>query len=320
MNTINFHIAYLLTKHECVIIPGIGAFVVSPVEKSKIKETGLLCPPARPLGFNPEIKHNDGLLANSISQKENIAYKEACLRIQHYTDYLNDRLKEQKTIQMQWVGKLALSAKRKIIFAPSIYLSCNASHFGLNNFYLPTLDELDRNTEPVYEKKRKREPACNPVNRNIFRRSSPAAAAVLALFLVSTPLNRQQQPVAHLQQAGFLPVSTKAAGALSTAEETATIPYAAPPAVQPVAQPAENETPNTYRYHIIIASLPNEKSAKARLEELRKDFPEAVFVHSDRNKYRIAIHQFEDKKAAIAFLKKFRTTYPKHADAWMLTQ
>jgi nucleoid DNA-binding protein len=318
MQNINFHIAYLLTKHECVIIPGFGAFVASAVEKSKIKETGLLCPPIQPLGFNPEIKHNDGLLANSISKEENISYKEACLRIQEYVDYLNNRLNEQKTIQIQWVGKLALSAKRKIIFAPSLYLSCNASHFGLSNFYLPTLKELEGSAEPVYEKKEKQDLIYIPLSRNIAWWAGSIAAAILALFVVSTPLN--EHSTAHLQQAGFLPVSTKTVETSRTVEES-TVTYQSSPVVPKVSPPDEVKKSEVRRYyHIIIASLPAENSAKDKLSELqRKSFPNASLV-SAKNRYRIAVNKFENKSEAEAFLKKFRAEHPEHADAWLLSQ
>jgi nucleoid DNA-binding protein len=316
MKNLNFHIAYLLTKHECVIIPGFGAFVASAVEKSKIKETGLLCPPVQPLGFNPEIKHNDGLLANSISKKEDISYKEACLRIRQYVDYLNNRLEEQKTIQIQWVGKLALSAKRKIIFAPSLYLSCNASHFGLSNFYLPTLKELEGNLDSVFEKKEKKDLIYVPVNKNMSWWTGSVAAAVLALFVISTPLN--EHSTVHLQQASFLPVSTKISETPSEIKETTTLTYH--PSIPPKeVQQGKVKNSNVRYYHIVIASLPTENSAKEKLKELQKKFPEAVII-SAKNRRRISINKFENEKTAEAFLKKFRAEHPGYADAWILSQ
>lgn len=318
MKNINFHITYLLTKHECVIVPGFGAFVASIVEKSKIRETGLLCPPIQPLGFNPEIKHNDGLLANAISKKENISYKEACLRIQQYVDYLNNRLKEQKTIQIHWVGKLALSAKRKIIFAPSLYLSCNARHFGLSNFYLPTLKELEGNLESMFEKKAEKAPVYIPMNKNISWWAGSVAVAVLALFVVSTPLNKHS--VTHLQQASFLPVSIQTIEIPSATSEITEI-YRPASVTRKAPQPEEAKNPNVRRYHIVIASLPNENSAKKKLKELQSEFPEATIVNSkNKDRHRISINKFEDKKEAETFLKKFRAEHPKHADAWVLNQ
>ena len=68
MQGISFHIAYLLTQHEYVIVPGLGAFVVSLPEKDKTSRWGILSPPVYSLEFDQELKHDDGLLANSIEE------------------------------------------------------------------------------------------------------------------------------------------------------------------------------------------------------------------------------------------------------------
>jgi nucleoid DNA-binding protein len=209
MQNMNFPIAYLLTKHECVIIPGFGAFVASGFEKGLAKEVGLLCTPAQSLGFNPEIKHNDGLLASFVSKSENISYKEACLKIQQYTDYLNSQLSAQRTVHIQWVGRLSLSVEQKIIFTPSYRLSCNADNFGLSNFYMPPVKDIEKYHSRIsaLEEQKEKDLIYIPVNRQIIRWAGSVAAAILALFLVCTPLNESSTD--RLQQAGFVPVLTK---------------------------------------------------------------------------------------------------------------
>jgi nucleoid DNA-binding protein len=210
VQNINFHIAYLLTKHECVIIPGFGAFIVSETE-SKNTQAGLLCVPVHSLCFNSEIKHNDGILASFISKNENSSYKEACLRVRQYADYLNSQLSAGRPVHIQRVGRLSLSAEQKISFIPARYLSCNADSFGLSNFYISPLRDVERYYGiPALEKrkKRKKDLIYIPVDRQIARWAGSIAAAVLALFLISTPLN--EYSTGNLQQAGFfsLPVKT----------------------------------------------------------------------------------------------------------------
>ncbi|MDR2085544.1 MAG: hypothetical protein LBP72_00005, partial [Dysgonamonadaceae bacterium] len=104
MKNLNFYIAYLLTKHECVIIPGFGAFVVFAVCASKKEIEGVLCPPAQSLGFNPEIKHNDGLLTHFVSEMETISYKEADRFIKQYVNQLNEQLIAAKNVAVKWIG------------------------------------------------------------------------------------------------------------------------------------------------------------------------------------------------------------------------
>jgi nucleoid DNA-binding protein len=319
----NFYIAYLLTKHECVIIPGLGAFVVSKIEQNKKIEETLLCPPAYQLGFNPEIKHNDGLLANTIAKGKEISYKESCLQIQQYVDFLYKRLIEQRKIQLPWVGNLSLSPEGKIVFTPSIQLSCNAGYFGLTNFYMPTLQELEDSIErPVLKSNKENELLLIPINRKMVRWTASVAAAVLALFLVATPLNRHA--AISCQQAAFIPIQHK------TTEVPLEVPINEPIAIAdlPVEEiniPQEELIQEiivqpTHYYYIVVASLPTRNSAEKMVKDFQQtEFPQADVV-SAGDKHRIYVNKFEHKKEAELFLNAFRNEYPNHSAAWLLSQ
>ncbi|MDR0864701.1 MAG: hypothetical protein LBO74_07190 [Candidatus Symbiothrix sp.] len=288
----NFHIAYLLTKHECVIIPDFGAFIASGSGEERIKEVKLLCAPAQSLGFNPAIKHNDGLLANFISTNENSSYTEAGLKIQRYVDALNNQLVAGRTIHIQWVGRLSLSAERKIIFTPSHQLSCNAGNFGFCNFYIPTIREVEKYHTRISRSKKKKENHLIyiPVNKQMVRWAGSAAAAILAMFVVSTPVN--EHATTQLQQTSFFPVATKPV-------ETAPLPVA----------PKE--------HYIIIANSPSIHFAKKDLEELRKrGFPTAEILETG-SKILIYVDKFDNRPDAEVFLRKFKADHPQHTDAWM---
>jgi hypothetical protein len=113
MQNIPFHIAYLLLRHECVIVPGLGAFVASPSDREKTKRWGILSPPEFFLGFNPEIKHNDGLLANSVAKEKKCSYKEANLLIDQYVTDVLQALDEGKEVRIPWVGSLHSEENKK---------------------------------------------------------------------------------------------------------------------------------------------------------------------------------------------------------------
>jgi nucleoid DNA-binding protein len=310
MQRIPIHIAYLLTKHECVIIPGLGAFIASEREVNRSKQEGIFCPPANFLGFNPDIRHNDGLLANSLAKGSTISYKEACLQIHHYVDQVNQRLENHQNIQIPWVGRLELSAGHKIIFTPVPLMSCNAGHFGLYPFYLPALSELEEShQQPVIS-----DVIYIPVNRQIIRRIGSVAAAALALFLVSTPLTDQSQSYPQLATMISIPAVTPAENRM--VEEVAVVNTEEPASVRP-----EEVIPaNSRYYYIVIAGRPTEKSAKEQVTEYQKTgFPTAAII-SAGTKHRIYIDKFADKRKAEMFLDKFRAEHPEYQDAWLLSQ
>lgn len=59
------HIEYLMTRHDCVTVPGWGAFIAnySIAEYDAVHE--VFTRPCRTIGFNASVSHNDGLLVQS---------------------------------------------------------------------------------------------------------------------------------------------------------------------------------------------------------------------------------------------------------------
>ena len=323
MQNIDFQLAYLLTKHECVIIPDFGAFVVSSAVALKREETGIFCPPIQTLGFNPNIKHNDGLLANSLSLEKNISYKEATFLLKDYVSHLNDQLYKSKELNIRWVGSLSLLGEGKIIFIPSSRLSCNALNFGLSNFYLPCLRELELLEKVAVEKKEESEVITISLNKRTFTWASSVAATVLALFLASTPLNNHYKQNTQSASLFSIPVNKieieKEVEVEVVPLDTVVIPDVVN--VPEVKQIAEEEVKlNTRNYYIVVASLPTKDLAEKKLF----DFQEAGFVDativSKGDKHRICVNKFDQKKEAEFYLKEFRQNNPKYATAWLLSQ
>jgi hypothetical protein len=316
MKNLNFYIAYLLTKHECVIIPDFGAFVVFSIFAAKKKIEGVLCPPVQSLGFNPEIRHNDGLLTHFLSERENISYKEADRFIKQYVNHLNEQLGTFKTITIKWIGDLSISSDSKIIFTPNTYLSCNAVNFGFNNFYLPQLKELELFRETVEKEEKDAGLITISVNRKILTRTASIAAAVLALFLIPTPLNNNSQ---YVSNASFFPVYRIAGieNENEIKEELQSIDLITSGNVEIKVTEYANNQDNKHHYYIIIASLPTKEQAGQALAEFKQTgFPEAEII-STGGRYRIYIKNFTVKVDAESFLTSFRRNNPKYADAWL---
>ena len=157
VQSIPFHINYLLTQHDCVIVPGLGAFVISLSDKEITKRWGILSPSVFSLRFNSELKQSDGLLANSIAKEEKSSYPEAGLLIEKYVNDVLQSLNEGKEVKIQWVGSLYLRDD-KILFHPARTLSCNASNYGLASISMPGVKELQQkqtNIAPPKKKKKK---------------------------------------------------------------------------------------------------------------------------------------------------------------------
>ena len=68
------HIEYLIARHDCVVVPGWGAFIAQ-YEASSVSALGRWQNPGRQISFNSALSYNDGLLASSIMQREQCAYE-----------------------------------------------------------------------------------------------------------------------------------------------------------------------------------------------------------------------------------------------------
>ena len=229
MQSIPFYIAYLLTRHESVVVPDFGAFVVFQSDKEKNK-WGVLSPPENLLEFYSEIKHNDGLLSYSIAKVEKCSTEEAEFMISRYVSSMLQTLNQGKAVDIPWVGRLYFD-ENIILFQPDKVLSCNALNYGLISFSMPCLTELmpvmppDNEQDSIIEvkedeefkaKEEQKPPVLQtpqgkqkepnkvipvkkedknieifniPVSRKIIIYASAIAAALLAIFFMPTPLS-----------------------------------------------------------------------------------------------------------------------------------
>ena len=71
--TIDTYISELLFLHDCVIIPEFGGFVGNNKSAVLNKNTNTIYPPSKKILFNKNLRTNDGLLINHISNSEVIS-------------------------------------------------------------------------------------------------------------------------------------------------------------------------------------------------------------------------------------------------------
>ena len=81
------HIFELLKHHDCVIITGLGGFILNYRNAYINKITNQIHPPSKEVSFNKNLCKNDGLLANHLTSVENLSYDEACLEIMRFFSF-----------------------------------------------------------------------------------------------------------------------------------------------------------------------------------------------------------------------------------------
>ncbi|MDE5850810.1 MAG: hypothetical protein K2H38_11765 [Muribaculaceae bacterium] len=118
MDLLPLHIEYLLTRHDCVIVPQLGAFIATEREAYIDFETGMICPRRREISFNGSVVTDDGLLSHSIARREGLPYEDARRLVSHLAGKLSDDLREEGEVSMGMIGKLVIDEEGLINFMP----------------------------------------------------------------------------------------------------------------------------------------------------------------------------------------------------------
>ena len=71
------HIEALLLENDCVIVPNFGGFVAHYAPATYVKEENLFLPPTRIIGFNSQLKLNDGVLVQSYMSAHDTSFADA---------------------------------------------------------------------------------------------------------------------------------------------------------------------------------------------------------------------------------------------------
>ncbi len=309
MNEIALHIDFLLHTHDCIIVPGLGGFVVN---ETGVEKNGLwgLDAPSLELIFNSKLTYNDGLLAESLMKTNNISFAQATKQIESASQELKSRLMKREEVEWDNLGIFKTNKENNIIFLPNkSYV--RPQFFGLSNARLKpaalavTSSNNNGNAIPV---------------RYIMRYVSTAIAVAILFFLVvvsynsTSPVSQQAEIVSKPLIFGNNPSRTNT-----------------PKASQPSTVAAINNSPSseanntvtpgqssTKKYYIVVGVYEVRDVAENTLSKLKKqgfvnasmiERPTRLDVYSD---------SFSSREEAQAYLIKFHADNASYRDAWIL--
>ena len=133
------HIEILLLDNDCVIVPELGGFMARHCEAHYDSEDGLFLPPQRTIGFNPQLKINDSLLAQSYIEVYDISYPEAIRRIETEVNELKQHLATEGEYELNDIGRLKVNDEGKLEFEPCEAGILTPQLYGLNSVEIAPL-------------------------------------------------------------------------------------------------------------------------------------------------------------------------------------
>ena len=171
------HIEYLMMYNDCMVIPGWGALIANYT--SSAVSGNKFCRPARVITFNSQIKHNDGLLATSLTRRHGITYDEACQLIADSVTAFRQQLASGTEVAMGNLGYFVLNDAGKMEFVPLSHNYARDEFFGLSDFEFMSMRQATG--EPLI--------AITPITWQERMKVAASIAAIVGVgLLLSTPI------------------------------------------------------------------------------------------------------------------------------------
>lgn len=306
------YIQDLLFRYECVIIPGFGALIAQRKPAEIHETTHAFYPPKKIISFNRQLIKNDGLLANYISESEEISYENALQKIQSFTEQLKKALSEEKEISLEQIGTFRMEADDKLQFQPFYHQNYLSESFGLGSFVSPKIkrEAYKRETQKLEEKTGlvfTREKKLKPVHK--YLKIAAVGLVVLGLsgFL---GMNWYTQEI----EAQNIAAQQEAEKQLEGKIQKATFIIGNP--LPEITFKVDVQPGN---YHIVAGAFREEENAEKKTRQLReKGFQARQIGQNKWGLYQVVYSSFPNKAEALAALRTIKRT--DNEAAWLLVQ
>lgn len=193
------HIEVLLLENDCVIVPGLGGFVAHYTPAMRVAEENVFLPPTRIIGFNPQLKMNDGLLVQSYMAVYDTDFSDATRIVEKEVAHIFTALHEEGKVDLPNIGELRYSIHGIYDFAPYDHKITTPYLYGLDSFEMQELAELKkpymektiRYSVPVVLEDKKRRVEIK-FNRSYLSNAVAMIAVVALFFFLSTPIENTE--------------------------------------------------------------------------------------------------------------------------------
>lgn len=349
MLRITSHIERLLFLHDCVVLPGLGGFVLQSMPAHYQPEIHAFTPMRKGVAFNPSLKHTDGLLESSYVQQYGVDYRQAQKMVQEDVESLKRMMHRMGRVSLGKLGSFTKGESAFPIFHPAKTTLFDVDYYGLSAFHFPQLPAIEPVVESAStEKQRNKNVYYLPVHRRLVQSVAVSAAAIALFLLISTPV-REVNPSVNM--AGMVPTErfvrlveaekavemmpemadTEAAttgdAELQTIETTEEAvneePLLAPEpkvVIAPVmATPDARMAPaktDQKMFYVVIGSFPNQKQAIQFVKSTQLEQGEIGIIERN-DRWRVYAQQFSDREGAESFLATLRQD-DRFQSAWLL--
>ena len=351
MRTLDQYIRELLFSHNCVIIPGFGGFVsdYNPSSVHPVQHT--FTPPSKKIAFNRKLQNDDGLLANYISEKENITFENARRAIEEQVYQLYLILNEKNTLFLPSIGEFFFDVEKNLQFRENKKINFLLDSFGLDSVQSPAI-KREGFSQTLNRQLSERQVGKSGIGKlskrkKVFLKVSLIAVPLIVIMVWISLFTGVINKVGQFNYSSLIPFSCK-----KTTEKSVSI-YKKPvsvsmsisskqvtvhpndekvkaevilpeaPMVEEVVETkpiektkVETITSSTRNFYIVGGAFGILANAESFVNKLKADgFKPEIIGKNEKGLYLVSYQGFESKKSASIQLKEIKSGYD--SSAWI---
>lgn len=189
----------LLHKHECVVVPAFGGFIAKQKSAYVDFESGLIHPPFREIGFNIQLRSNDGLLVNQFATEYQLEYTASLDAVGQQVATWNEALRQGKQVSIPKIGNFKKDLEGNIQFEQDRSFNLLMSAYGLELVgFIPAKPLVSEGEKAVKN------------NRQLWKYAAAAAIAIpIAFYSIWIPVKTPALESGMFSYQDFNPFKTQ---------------------------------------------------------------------------------------------------------------
>lgn len=193
------HIEILLLSNDCVIVPDFGGFMAHHADARFDERDNMFIPPLRTIGFNPTLRMNDSLLAQSYVEAYDTSYPDAVKKIADEVREIKERIENEGVYELHNIGTISLNSDGNYVFEPCEAGILTPCLYGLGSFEFKPLSLQKAETKQIKEKtaiapegnNSSKDEKTISIRLSVLRNIAAACIAIIAFLLIPSPLDNQ---------------------------------------------------------------------------------------------------------------------------------
>jgi hypothetical protein len=310
------YISELLYRYNCVVVPGLGAFLTQARSAVIHEGTNTLYPPTKTVSFNQQLVSNDGLLVSYAAEAQKTTYEDMLKQIDEEVKDWKLRLRKGERLKLADIGEVWSGSEGKIQFQPSGKTNYLTASYGMSAFVAaPVAREVMK--EEVAALEEKAPIAFTPEKRETVASRPYLKYAAVALLALTTGFAGFQfyQADQNNQQLAREEAQQQVSKRIQEATFFDADPLELPTITLKTSKKAGTDKAGQKIHHIIAGAFRYRTNADKKIEQLEKlGFNPSYMGTNPFGLHIVAYDSFSDAQQALQALRKIKRS---QKDAWL---